>query len=495
MNFERSSGILLHPTSLPSHYGIGELGKEAYSFIDFLNQAGQKIWQTFPLGPTGYGDSPYQCFSAFAGNPLLISLDILAEKGYLNPSDIVPLYQSEIMDIDFGKVIHAKYPVLQHAFSRYSKLASSAEKQNFEAYRQKHARWLDDFSLFMALKSHYGGQVWTEWESRLVHREPEAIREYQQKLRTEILFHQFLQYEFFTQWQNLKHYANQKGIKIIGDLPIFVAHDSSDVWSHPELFYLKSNGKPDKVAGVPPDYFSKTGQLWGNPHYRWDLMEKTDFSWWIDRFTSLYELSDILRIDHFRGFEAYWEVDGDALTAEHGKWVKSPGENLFRTVQKKLGRLPIIAEDLGVITPEVDALRNQFNFPGMKVLQFAFDSGPANIFMPHNFLPNYIVFTGTHDNDTTLGWYVSRLGQEKEYVDQYLDTDRNRICWDMIRLAIASCAVISIIPMQDILGLNNEARMNYPGRLGGNWKWRLKNIELSEYARKLRFFCQIYGRI
>ncbi len=495
MSFERANGILLHPTSLPSPYGIGELGQEAYQFIDFLSQAGQRIWQTFPLGPTGYGDSPYQCFSAFAGNPLLISLEILIRRGYLNQEEVAPLYNPDRDDIDFGSIIQGKYPVLRLAYTRFMERGKMEEKRAFELFQQKHARWLDDFSLFMALKSHFGGRVWTDWDAGLIHRDPAVIREYRSRLASEVGFHQYLQYEFFSQWHHLKQYANQRNIKIIGDLPIFVAHDSSDVWSNPELFYLKPNGKPDKVAGVPPDYFSKTGQLWGNPHYRWDLMEKTNFAWWIDRLTSLYELSDILRIDHFRGFEAYWEVDGDAPTAEVGQWIKAPGQKLFQTVREKLGRLPIIAEDLGVITPQVDALRHYFDFPGMKVLQFAFDSDATNIFLPHNFTPNYVVFTGTHDNDTTLGWYRSRQGQEKAYVDQYLETDADHICWDMIRLAMSSCAVISIIPMQDILGLDNQARMNYPGRLGGNWKWRMKNLNLSDEARKLLHYARIYGRI
>ncbi|HEY7751673.1 MAG TPA: 4-alpha-glucanotransferase [Ignavibacteriaceae bacterium] len=476
MQFERSAGILLHPTSLPGKYGIGDLGSEAYKFVDFLKEAGQTLWQVFPLGPTGYGDSPYQCFSAFAGNPLLISFEKLKEDGFLSSSELENVTFSDVKKIDYGKVIEYKKSVLKKAYSNFKNNSHGLEN-DFEKFCKAHKGWLNDFALFMACKNYHDGAVWSSWEKGLVQRNKKVLVEWVKKLSDEIQFQRFIQFVFFRQWKSLKEYANKQGIKIIGDMPIFIAYDSADLWANKELFTVDEEGKLTFVAGVPPDYFSATGQLWGNPLYKWDEMEKDDFLWWRNRFSSLLELVDVVRIDHFRGFEAYWKIPGDAKTAEKGKWTKAPGEKLFKSLKKHLGELPILAEDLGVITPPVEALRDQFRFPGMKVLQFAFGTKMEKKFLPHNYVQNCVVYTGTHDNDTTKSYFEKeKLNKGKndiyEHAQVYLNYQGDDILSELIRVAYASTANIVIIPLQDILGLGSEARMNFPSTTGGNWTWR-----------------------
>jgi 4-alpha-glucanotransferase len=499
MLFPRSAGILLHPTSLPGKSGIGDLGSEAYKFVDFLKEAGQTLWQVFPLGPTGFGDSPYQCFSAFAGNPLLISPVKLKEDGFLSEDNLSNPPQSDPGKVDYGKVIGYKKSILKKAFNNFN-INPKELKKEFEKFCDAYREWLDDFALFMALKEHHGGAVWSNWEKGLVHRDKKILAEWQKKLSDEIQYHKFVQFTFFRQWHFLRKYANEKGIKIIGDMPIFIAYDSSDLWANKELFTVDEEGKLTFVAGVPPDYFSKTGQLWGNPLYKWDEMEKDDFLWWRKRFSSLFELVDIVRIDHFRGFEAYWKIPGDAKTAEKGKWVKAPGEKLFNTLKKYLGELPILAEDLGVITPAVEALRDKFGFPGMKVLQFAFGTDMETNFLPHNYIPNCVVYTGTHDNDTTRAFFEKeKLGGDKnniyEHAQKYLNYFGEDILTELIRAAYASVANFVIIPMQDILNLGSEARMNFPGTSTGNWTWRFTWDQIDEnISRHYAGLARLYER-
>jgi 4-alpha-glucanotransferase len=486
MEFERSAGILLHPTSLPGKFGIGDLGNEAFKFIDFLVQAGQKLWQVFPLGPTGYGDSPYQCFSAFAGNPLLISPEKLKEDGFLSDEELNTPFESDPKKIDYGKVIDFKKSLLKKAYKNFSSNSNGLEKE-FEKFCTEHTEWLDDFSLFMACKDHHNGNVWSSWEKGLVQREESALNQWKKKLTDDIQYQKYVQFIFFRQWKAVREYANGQGIQVIGDMPIFIAYDSSDLWSNKELFTVDDEGKLTFVAGVPPDYFSSTGQLWGNPLYKWDVMEKDDFLWWRKRFSSLLELVDIVRIDHFRGFEAYWKVPGDAKTAESGKWIKAPGEKLFNTLKKHLGDLPILAEDLGVITAPVEALRDQFGFPGMKVLQFAFGTGMERKFLPHNFVPTCVVYTGTHDNDTTRAYFEKEMEKEGniyKHAQMYLNYFGDNILSELIRAAYASVAAFVIIPMQDILNLGGEARMNFPSTTGGNWAWRFTRDQISENLAK-----------
>lgn len=497
MKFERSAGILLHPTSLPGKYGIGDMGDEAYKFVDFLVEAGQKIWQVFPLGPTGYGDSPYQCFSAFAGNPLLVSPDKLKEDGFLSEAELSNPPSSSPNKVDFGNVIDFKKKILRTAFNNFKKNSNGIDK-DFEKFCKDRNEWLNDFALFMACKDEHNGAVWSEWDKGLIHRDENSLKEWREKLSDDIQYQKFVQFNFFKQWKTLKEYANEKGIKIIGDMPIFIAYDSADLWANKELFTVDDEGKLTFVAGVPPDYFSATGQLWGNPLYKWDVMEKDEFLWWRKRFSSLLELVDIIRIDHFRGFEAYWKIPGDAKTAEPGKWVKAPGEELFNTVNKYLGDIPILAEDLGVITPEVEALRDKFGFPGMKVLQFAFGSGMESKFLPHNFPPNCVVYTGTHDNDTTKAYFEKEKKNENdiyEHAQNYLNFYWEDILSELIRTAYASVANIVVIPMQDILNLGGEARMNFPSTLGGNWSWRFTWDQVNEKLVKHYFgLSQLFER-
>lgn len=483
MRFNRESGILLHPTSLPSIYGIGDLGKEAYDFIDFLHKSKQRLWQILPLGPVGFGESPYQSFSAFAGNTMLISIDKLIEENLLIPQDVQPIPDFNAKTVDFELVKKYKQKLFKLAFHRFQAEGNAA----FEAFVKENSLWLEEYAFFMALKDHFGGVAWNEWESSIARREEEAMKQYKEMLESDIQFHKFLQFIFYKQWHELKSYANKKAVKIVGDIPIFISNDSSDAWSLRELFEIDDSGYPTKVAGVPPDFFSATGQYWGNPHYRWDVMEKDDFKWWRERFEMLLKVVDIIRIDHFRGFEAYWEIPGDETTAVNGKWVKAPGKKLFETIERYLGRLPIIVEDLGVITDEVVALKEAFDFPGMKILQFSFGKGAEDRFLPHNYEKDSVVYTGTHDNDTTVGWYINSLKTQPEAVDQMKEyfgvkgeTSPEFVCWKLIEVAYSCKSVIAIVPMQDLLCLGSEARMNIPSTIGGNWGWRLQKGQISE---------------
>ena len=491
MKFPRRSGILLHPTSLPGRYGIGDLGPAAYHFVDWLVEAGQQIWQVLPLGPTGYGDSPYQNFSAFAGNPLLISLDQLIEQGLLTEADLSerPLFPAE--RVDFGVLIPWKMSILRSAFANFKQ----SRQDEFEKWVANNQEWLNDYAFFMALKVHFGGGAWTQWPEELRRRDERVLAEYRQKVADEIVFQQFIQFQFFKQWSQLHEYAQSQGITIIGDAPIFIAHDSADAWAQRELFYIREDGSLEVQAGVPPDYFSETGQLWGNPLYRWDVMQERGYQWWIDRFRIIFQLVDIVRLDHFRGFEAYWTVPGEAKTAIQGEWRKGPNASLFEAVQDALGTLPIIAEDLGVITPEVEALRDQFDFPGMRILQFAFGADTSNSFLPHNYMQNTAAYTGTHDNETTRGWFGNLDDATRQRVLDYFNCSSEEIIRTMIRALMLSVADTVVVPMQDVLDLNNRARMNLPGTVGGWWTWRASAVQFTpEAAAWLAKWAKLYGR-
>lgn len=508
MTFPRSSGILLHPTSFPGQYGIGDLGAEAYAFIDFLVASKQSLWQVLPLGPTGYGDSPYQCFSAFAGNTLLINPSLLLEDGLLTSADLSGVENFPADRVDFGPVITFKNNLLKKAFARFQDHAATTQalRAEFDAFTTQSASWLDDYALFRTLKDHHNGAAWNKWEKPYVSREPDALADARERWRDEIEAQKFYQFLFFRQWLELKKYANEHGIKIVGDIPIFVAFDSADVWRQPEQFKLDEAGEPVVVAGVPPDYFSATGQLWGNPLYNWERMRAENFRWWISRVSATLEQVDIVRVDHFRGFAACWEVPGKDKTAEHGQWVEAPGRELFTAIKNALGELPIIAEDLGVITPDVEALRDDFGFPGMRILQFAFGGDPHNHDLPHNYLQNVVVYTGTHDNDTTVGWFTSVAGagstrdeaqikRERENCLKYLNSNGREIHWDFIRAVFASVANTAIVPLQDVLGLGTEARMNLPASTSGNWSWRYQAGQLTEAMQnRLKELTEIYGR-
>jgi 4-alpha-glucanotransferase len=496
MKFKRSSGVLMHPTSLPGPYGIGDLGPHAHRWIDFLSGAGFGLWQVLPLGPTGYGDSPYQCFSSFAGNSLLISPDALLQEDLLHPNDLCdhPYFPED--HVDFGQVIPWKFGVLDRSYNRFQHINTPQLLREFEDFKTKHSSWLEDYSLFMALKEAHGGAPWPTWENSLRQRIPEALDKARKELDVAIQRQVYRQFLFYRQWLKLRDYAHEKKILIIGDIPIFVAHDSADVWVHPDLFYLYQNGMPKVVAGVPPDYFSPTGQLWGNPLYRWEVHAQDDYSWWIDRIKASLLLVDIIRIDHFRGFAGYWEVPGKAKTAEHGNWKSGPGKALFSTIRRALGDLPIIAEDLGVITPDVVDLRESFNLPGMKIFQFAFGSTPEDPFLPHNYPVHCVVYTGTHDNDTALGWYKRISEQEKSMYRRYLDRDGSNVSWDFIRGVWSSVAVFAIAPTQDFLSLDNKARMNYPGNPSGNWMWRMHHdAQSAELQSKIKDLNYLYSRL
>jgi 4-alpha-glucanotransferase len=496
MPFDRRSGILLHPTSLPGKYGIGTLGQEALNWIGFLEAAGQRLWQVMPLGPTGYGDSPYQCFSAFAGNPYLINLEQLVAENLLSESDLqnAPTFSDDA--VDYGPVISFKIDMLNRAFEHFTTSATTEQRDRFNVFTQSKTSWLEDYALFMACKEAHGGKSWNHWDEGVRSRNPEALSEWRSKLTNEILKQKFWQWLFFEQWTKVKDYANSKDIKIIGDIPIFIAYDSADAWSNPDLFYFDETGNPTVIAGVPPDYFSVTGQRWGNPLYRWDVMKEQKYAWWIERFKGTLELVDIIRVDHFRGFEAYWEIPASEETAIKGAWVKAPGADLFKTVREVLGELPIIAEDLGVITPEVEKLRDDAGFPGMKVLQFAFAADAADPYLPHNYIKNCVVYSGTHDNDTTKGWYAQAPEKERDFVRKYLARGDDNIAWEFIRLAFASVADTAVVPLQDVLGLGTEGRMNTPGLPSGNWSWRFRWEQLPYWiAPQLKEMATLYGRI
>ncbi|MCE1252812.1 MAG: 4-alpha-glucanotransferase [Anaerolineae bacterium] len=486
----RSSGILLHPTSLPGPDGIGDLGPEAYRWIDFIAQADCSLWQVLPLGPTGYGDSPYQCFSAFAGNPNLISPALLIEDGLLTLKDLEdrPIFNDE--KIDFGRTIEWKKTILARAYRHFKNSTNSLLISSFQAFSAQQSFWLDDYSLFMAIKESQGGVSWSNWPEALRMHDEDQLKKFLKSNFEYIESQKFYQFLFFKQWSALHQYANGHDIKIVGDIPIFVSFDSSDTWANPDLFYLDEERRPTVVAGVPPDYFSPTGQLWGNPLYRWDAHAKTHYKWWISRIKSTLEQVDIVRLDHFRGFAGYWEVQADKPTAEEGKWVKGPGEIFFDVIKNELGDLPIIAEDLGEITRDVVALREKYNLPGMKIMQFGFDT-PINPFLPHNYPVNCVAYTGSHDNDTVRGWYETAPDVEKDLCRRYLACSGENISWDMIRSVWGSVAAYAIAPMQDFLSLGNAARMNYPGKLGGNWEWRMPasaiNAGLIAGIRELNF--------
>jgi 4-alpha-glucanotransferase len=485
----RKSGILLHPTSLPGGRGIGDLGKWAYRFVDFLAESGQQLWQVLPLGPPGYGNSPYQAFSSIAGNPLLICLQSLVHEGLLSTEDLLQIPDFPDSAVDFTAVIPSKLKLIRKAAAAFFRHESHPLRREFEDFCDRMKSWLDSFAEFAALKEANHDAPWPDWTQKSGAKKPDVLDQ------------KFIQFEFFRQWSSLKRYCGERGIGIIGDIPIFVAHDSADVWANPELFDLDEMGNPRTIAGVPPDYFSETGQCWGNPLYRWDAMEQSGYRWWIDRIRFLLEMVDIIRLDHFRGFEKFWEIPAGSKTAVNGRWVTGPGNRLFEVLSTSLGKLPLIAEDLGYITPEVHALRDHWGFPGMRVLQFAFgDQSLENPHKPHNFIQNCIAYTGTHDNDTTTGWfqraYEYPARGEMELALRYIGKDRNDAAWDLIRLALSSVADTAILPMQDILGLGSEARMNTPSTVGNNWRWRMREDQLNpQLAARLREMNLMYGRL
>lgn len=479
MNFERSSGILLHPTSLPGEYGVGDIGPQAYRWLDFLSECNCGYWQILPLGPTGYGDSPYQCFSAFAGNPLLISPECLLEDNLLHSDDIVDKPDFPKTRIDYPGVISWKSALLDRAYNHFKRARSKELIKSFDNYKQTQSQWLDDFALFMALKETQKGAPWHHWEIQIRKRNPDTLEEARKGFKKAVERYKFHQFIFHRQWAELRRQAASRNIKIIGDIPIFIAHDSADVWANPELFYLKENGNPEFVSGVPPDYFSSTGQLWGNPIYRWDAHQENGYDWWINRFRAILESVDVVRLDHFRGFAGYWEIPGDAKTAEIGRWAPGPGTQFFNAIKNELGDLPFIAEDLGVITDDVIKMREDLNLPGMKVLQFAFAGDSTDPFLPHNYPENCVAYTGTHDNDTAKGWYDRVPESERDFYRRYLKRSGENVAWDLIHACWASVAVLSVAPFQDFLNLGNDARMNYPGKPEGNWSWRMMSNDLN----------------
>jgi 4-alpha-glucanotransferase len=503
----RCSGILCHITSLPGKFGCGDLGPAAIEFIEFLERTGQTRWQVLPLGPTGYGDSPYQCYSAFAGNPLLISLEQLVADGLLLAADLkdFPVSADET-SVDFDLVRPAHAALLDRAFANYQK-SGKKWQEDFARFQQEQAEWLGEYTLFMALKEAHGGCAWTDWRPEFAQRDPAALVRAREEFVASIERQAFIQFLFARQWQAIRQQCHQAGILIVGDAPIFVSHDSADVWANPQLFYLNDDGQPSVVAGVPPDYFSATGQRWGNPLYRWDRMEENGYAWWIQRVAQSLQLFDFVRLDHFRGFEAYWEIPASSPTAIGGKWVLGPNRKLFDAIAAKLGGLPIYAEDLGLITPPVEQLRDDLNLPGMRVLQFAFgDDAKALDYRPHNYPRHCVCYTGTHDNDTSVGWFHSEAGEgttrdedqvarERNFALRYMGSDGSEIHWDMIRTALASVADTAIIPLQDLLGLGSEARMNLPGTGTGNWSWRMKPGAIHALIEaKLADLTKIYDR-
>jgi 4-alpha-glucanotransferase len=505
MRLPRASGVLLHPTSLPGPCGIGDLGADARRFIEFLAETGQRWWQILPLGPTGYGNSPYQSPSSFAGNPLLIDPAYLVEHGWLRAAEIDDQRTFRGDLVDFDRVGQTKSGWFNLAFDRFKASRANADVR-FEEFRTRNRRWLEEYALFAALKDAHGGLPWYDWEPKIAARDAAEVARCREVFEDRILFHEFLQFVFEDQWQRLREFGRQRGVMVIGDLPIFVAHDSACVWANPELFFLDEQGRPLVVAGVPPDYFSETGQLWGNPLYRWDVHAADDYSWWLDRLRFLLGRVDMIRIDHFRGFAAYWEIPAGSETAVSGRWVPGPGEAFFESMRRRLGSLPLIAEDLGVITPDVEALRDDLDLPGMRVLQFGFGADPgADMYLPHHYVHHCLAYTGTHDNDTTVGWLTStevattqsqaEIDAERAFVRRYIGRSNDEIHWAMIRLAIASVADTAIVPMQDILGLGSRARMNMPGRAEGNWTWRFQRAELGAAAReKLAELTAVYHR-
>ena len=495
MTRDRVSGVLVHPTSFPGPHGIGDLGPAAFRFVDWLQSAGQRRWQLMPLGPTGLGDSPYASPSAFAGNPLLVSLEWLGGEGLLRPEDFGELPAFRDWEVDFGAVHQYKGPLLRRAFQRFLEQGHPPLMAEFAAFQQAEAAWLEDFALFQAAKTATDGTAWWTWEPSLRAHQPAALDRARGEWADEIAYQEFVQFQFRRQWTTLKRYANERNIQIIGDIPIFVALDSSDVWANQGVFRLDAEGNPTVIAGVPPDYFSPTGQLWGNPHYDWDALEASGYAWWIERVRAVLAQVDIVRVDHFRGFAAAWAVPYGAEDAKPGEWQRARGADLFGAIRERLGDVPFIAEDLGIITDDVVALRLELGIPGMKVLQFAFGDGPDNIYLPHTYEADTVVYSATHDNDTTVGWFHSLGEGQRQDVQRYLGRDGSDIAWDLIRTALASVADTAIFPLQDIMRLGDEGRMNTPGRLGGNWAWRYQEHQLHMgLAEALDELTTIYGR-
>lgn len=492
----RASGVLLPVSSLPSAYGIGCFSKEAYDFVDRLKKAGQSYWQILPLGPTGYGDSPYQSFSTFAGNPYFIDPEDLIERGYITKQKCGSFdFGDNAEYVDYARIYESRFLLLREAWKN-SKIANEPA---FRIFVKDNAYWLDDYALYMAVKASFGNVCWVEWDEEIKTRMPEALEKYRTKFADEVEFYQFQQYMFRVQWEKLKAYANRKGIKIIGDIPIYVAFDSSDAWANPELFQFDEDCNPTAVAGCPPDAFAATGQLWGNPLYRWDYHKKTGYEWWMKRLEACFKMYDVVRIDHFRAFDAYYSIPAGMKTAEIGEWEPGPGDSLFETMKKRLGEREVIAEDLGFLTPSVLELVKRTGYPGMKVLQFAFDSREDSDYLPHNYGRNSVAYTGTHDNDTTLGWYYGQLAEaDREFCDRYLNLgkcSREEIKWEFIRAVLSCVADLAVIPMQDYLGLGSEARINIPSTLGGNWTWRMKKGAFTkELALEIREMSELYGR-
>jgi 4-alpha-glucanotransferase len=497
MRFPRASGVLLHPTSLPGPHGSGDCGPAAYHFVDWLVSAGQSLWQILPLTGIGAGNSPYASNSAFAGNPLLVDLNELQRQGWLNDAEVLPTPALLEQRVDYAEVQPFRMQRLAQAAQRFQALSAQDERQRqFAQFCLRHAAWLDDYALFMALSEAHDFDEWCHWPSPLARREPVALAQVAALHGERIAFWKFCQWCFFRQWLELKTYANERGVQIVGDVPIFIGHHSAEVWSHQALFELGGDGRPTVVAGVPPDFFSATGQRWGNPLYRWEVHARDGFAWWVERMRRIFELVDVVRIDHFRGFAGYWEIPASEPTAIHGQWRSGPGADLFKAINAALGPMPIIAEDLGVITPDVEALRRRFQFPGMRILQFAFGGDATNTFLPHHHECDTVVYPGTHDNDTSLGWWAGATEHERHFARAYLDTDGHDMAWALIRSACASVADTAIYPMQDVLSLPGECRMNFPGQSEGWWEWRMQWSQVQDWhAQRLAGLCRLYDRL
>ncbi len=505
---QRACGILLHPTSLPGRFGIGDIGPQAFGFVDFLYRSSQRYWQILPLGHISYGNSPYMCFSAFGGNPYLISPELLLEDGLLTQHHLesTPLFSAE--RVDYGRAMSWKMHLLRKSFELFKRRYNTKLPDDYYVFCESNAFWLEDYALFSALKDAHKGDEWMEWERGASERDPDALISWRNHLASEIQLWKYIQYQFFRQWTMLKHHCHRKNIRIIGDVPVYVAQDSAEVWAHRDLFHLDKKGYPPVVSGVPPDYFSKNGQRWGNPIYRWNIMAENGYRWWIDRFRMNFAMADVLRLDHFRGFEAYWEVPADEPTAVNGHWAEGPGMRFFNAIKSALGNVDMIAEDLGVITPEVDKLRDELGYPGMKILQMAFGKDPkASEYRPHNHIRNCVVYTATHDHNTTAGWFNAEPGsqstqsrdaieRERNYALSYTDSDGNDIAWDFIRLALGSVANLALYPLQDVFSLGTNSRMNLPGTIEGNWEWRFPADSLTdEVSTRLKALAEIYERI
>jgi 4-alpha-glucanotransferase len=492
---ERASGILLHPTSFPSHGGIGDLGPAAYEFVDWLIAGKQSLWQVLPLAPAGIGNSPYSATSAFAGNTMLISLDRLVDRGLISRDRVRSLPDGQGR-VNFEKVTANKLPLLEEAAHEFLRTATGRDREKFDKFAWENGWWLEDFVLFDALRKRFNNESWNRWPRELVYREPAAIDKIKKELADELAVGRYLQYAFFEQWRALHSRCRQGGISIIGDVAIFVSYDSADVWTHPDIFQLRPDLEPEFVAGVPPDAFSSTGQRWGNPLYRWDKLRSQGYDWWEQRMRWALYTCDIIRLDHFRGFQQYWEIPAAEPTAVHGKWVDGPKDDLFRVLKQKLGDLPFIAEDLGLITPDVHGLRERLQVPGMRVLQFGFGDPGAHIYLPHRYQANTVVYTGTHDNDTTIGWWDSIQESERSHVRSYLGETKDGIEWSMIRAAESSIANLCVVPLQDVLSLGTDCRMNIPSQSGGNWSWRYDRGALKpQLAEKLALLAEVSDRL